>query len=226
MGDPKKTHRHFDTPAKPWDRKRLVKEKVLVEKYGLKNKRELWKAETTLRRKRENARKLLALPLEKRLKRTQELLASMGKMGLLSKNATLDDVLSLNVETLLERRLQTTVWRKGLAATPKQARQFIVHGHIAVNNKKVDKPSYLLKEGEENKVSYHKKEMMFEEKKRKTKAEKKLEFEETLKKAEGEVPLAEEVVAGTEDEKIELDVEVEEDQENPEKETKGEEDVQ
>jgi len=225
MGDPKKTHRHFDTPAKPWDSKRLGKEKVLVEKYGLKNKRELWKAETTLRRKRENARKLLALPLEKRLKRTQELLASMSKMGLLSKNATLDDVLSLNVETLLERRLQTAVWRKGLAATPKQARQFIVHGHIAINNKKVDRPSYLLKEGEENKIAYHKKEMMFEEKKRKTKAEKKLEFEETLKNAEPEAPLADET-AVTEDEKLELDVEVEENNENPEGETKEEEDVQ
>ena len=209
MGDPKKPRRKYDTPAKPWDKKRLGEEKVLKATYGLKNKRELWRAKTILRGKRENARKLLALPLEKRLKRQEDLLSSLHRMGLLSEKASLDDVLSLTIESLLERRLQTIVWRKGLAATPTQARQFVVHGHIAIDSKKVDRPSYRVKNGEEDKISYHKKEMVFEEKKGKTKAEKKKDFEEIAEDLEkpAEKKFAE---TAPKEEKLELDVEVEE----------------
>ena len=163
------------------------------ERYALKNKRELWRIETILRRKRKNARNLLALPLEERLKREKELLGSLNKLGLLSREATLDNVLSLTSDSLLERRLQTLVWRKGLATTPKQARQFIVHGHISVNGKKLDRPSYLVKKDEEGKIAYHKKELFFDEKKKvKTKEEKKKEFEEVAKKMEEALPKTEE----------------------------------
>lgn len=192
MGDPKKTHKHYDTPAKPWNKTRLDEERIIKERYALKNKRELWSAETILRRKRKNARKLLALPLEERLKREKELLGSLNKLGLLSREAILDDVLSLTSDNLLERRLQTIVWRQGLAATPKQARQFIVHGHISVNGKKLDRPSYLVKQGEEGTINYHKKELFFDEKKKvKTQAEKKIEFEEVAKKMEEALPKTE-----------------------------------
>ncbi len=189
MGDPKKTHKHYDTPAKPWNKTRLDEERIIKERYSLKNKRELWKAETTLRRKRKNARNLLALPLEERLKREKELLGSLHTLGLLSREATLDDVLSLTSDSLLERRLQTIVWRKGLAATPKQARQFIVHGHISVNGKKLDRPSYLVKKDEDGTIAYHKNELFFDEKKKvKTKEEKKADFEDVAKKMEEAIP--------------------------------------
>ena len=155
MGDPKRTKKHYETPRKPHDKKRLDAEKLVVKKYGLKAKRELWKFETILRKKRENARKLLALPLEERLKREQELLQSLAKIGMLSGEVTLDDVLTLSTENLLERRLQTIVLRKGLANTVDQARQFVVHGHIAVNGGKVDAPSYLVTVEDEDKVSYY-----------------------------------------------------------------------
>ena len=189
MGDPKKTHKHYDTPAKPWDKSRLDEERVIKEQYALKNKRELWMAETTLRQKRKNARKLLALPLEERLKREKELLGSLHNLGLLSKGAILDDVLSLTSDSLLERRLQTIVWRKGLASTPKQARQFIVHGHISVKGRKLDRPSYLVKKDEEGTIAYHKKELFFDEKKKvKTKEEKKEAFESVAEKMKEALP--------------------------------------
>lgn len=176
MGDPKKTKKKYIRPRKPWDKKRLDEERKLKEIYGLKNKKELWVIERTLKNKRQNARKLLALELDKRLKREKELLDSLRKIGLVKGNATLDDVLGLRIEEFLERRLETIVWRKGLANTSKQARQFIVHGHIAINGKKVSTPSYMVKTDEENKIAYYKKELKLTQEK-KDKKEVKEEFD-------------------------------------------------
>ena len=50
--------------------------------------------------------------------------------------------------TLLERRLDNVVFRLGLAATRRGARQLVKHGHFTVNGKRVNIPSYLVKEGE------------------------------------------------------------------------------
>ena len=187
MGDPKKTKKHYESPRKPWDKGRLEREKALKNTYGFKNKKELWRTETMLRKKRINARKLLALPLEERKKREKELLDSLERIGLLTGNATLDDVLSLTVESLLERRLQTMVWRKGLANTPKQARQFITHGHIAVSDAKVDAPGYLVTKNDEDGIEYFGEEMYLGEKvkPKATADEKKKMFEEAAGKEAG-----------------------------------------
>lgn len=155
MGDPRKTRKHFKRPLKIWSKANLEKEKALKVGYGLKNKRELWKTETLLRKKRHNARSLLALPLEKRIQREKELLGSLSRMGVLSGKALLDDVLTLGVESFLERRLQTMVWRKGLANTAGQSRQFVVHGHIAIDGKRVTAPSYLVSAEEDGKIGYY-----------------------------------------------------------------------
>jgi small subunit ribosomal protein S4 len=169
MGDPAKKRKQFQRPRKSFQRERIEKERELKETYGLKNKKELYRAETIVRAKRATARKLLALGLENRLKREKELLESLKKIGLLTATATLDDVLLLTPEALLERRLQTIVWRKGFANTEKQARQFIVHGHIAINGKKVDRPSYIVNAEEESKINWYGEEIMFEQKKRSNK---------------------------------------------------------
>jgi small subunit ribosomal protein S4 len=100
---------------------------------------------------------------------------------LLDEKATLDDVLTLNVRELSERRLQTLVYRKGLANTQKQARQFIVHGHIGLNGRKITIPGYIVKKGEEEKVSYYGKQIVLAQKKTKEQAKK--EFEEIDKEA-------------------------------------------
>ncbi len=155
MGDPRKTRKQFKRPLKIWNTASLAREKVLKETFGLKNKREIWKTETILRKKRHSARSLLALPLEERLKREKELIGSLSRIGILSENAGLDDVLTLTVESFFERRLQTIVLRKGLANTATQARQFITHGHIAIDGKRVTAPSYIVTAKDEGKIGYY-----------------------------------------------------------------------
>jgi small subunit ribosomal protein S4 len=154
MGDPKKPRKKFSRPRTPWRADLLAQELYLVGTYGLRNKRELWKAQTLLSKIRKQARTLLAAPPEIRAKREATLLTSLANKNLVSKDATLDDVLSLTVENILGRRLQTLVWKKGLASAPYQARQLITHRHIVIGDKIVTKPSYLVSADEEPKVGF------------------------------------------------------------------------
>lgn len=160
MGDPVRRTKTYSRPRKPWDRTRLEAEKKLKKTYGLKTKRELWKTEAVLRKKRQSARKLLALPPERAQKQEKELVKSLHRIGILREDAVLDDVLGLENPEFLERRLQTIVLRKGLATTAKQARQLIVHGHIGVNGKKVTAPSYLVRTNDA--VAYYGKPVMLQ----------------------------------------------------------------
>jgi small subunit ribosomal protein S4 len=169
MGDPKKRRKAYSTPRKAFQKQRIEKERELKKTYGLKNKRELFRAETIIRKKRATARSLLALDMEERIRREKQLLESLKVMGILTGNPTLEDVLTLTPESILERRLQTIVWRKGMANTQGQARQFIVHGHIAIDGMRVDKPSYLVEADEEPKVDWFKDEIQFEMPKKKFK---------------------------------------------------------
>ncbi|MEB3774668.1 MAG: 30S ribosomal protein S4 [Desulfurococcales archaeon] len=154
MGDPKKPRKKWEGPKHPWIKERLQREIELVGRYGLKNKREVWKAETLARRLRHQARSLLALPEEVRAKAARSLLDRLYKMGLVEKNASLDDVLGLTASNILERRLQTVVYKKGLARTIYQARQLIVHGHIAIGGRRVTSPGYLVSRDEETLIDY------------------------------------------------------------------------
>jgi small subunit ribosomal protein S4 len=159
MGDPKFSRRKYDTPAHPWEGDRIKEENELLMKYGLKNKRELWRAKSYVRALRAQSRDLQARiragdPQAKI--ETDQLLARCAKLSLLpQEGATLNDVLILSTEAILARRLQTIVYRKGLAYTPKQARQLIVHGHAAVGTRKVTIPGYIVKRGEEEQIQYH-----------------------------------------------------------------------
>lgn len=162
MGDPKFARKKYGTPKKPWDKKLLENEKALRTTYGLRNKREIRSMEALVRGKRRNAKHVLAIPLEKRAAKEKELLDSLIRMGVMRGKPSLQDVLSLNLESFLERRLQTIVWRKNLANSPKMARQFITHGHIAVNGTKVTVPSYFVTKEEEATVSYHGKPMILQ----------------------------------------------------------------
>ncbi len=158
MGDPKFSRRKYDTPSHPWQGTRIKEENELIKKYGLKNKRELWKVQSELRNYRRQGRNLLArlrLGEEQAQKERIGLLKKLAKLGVLPEDATLDDVLALDVERMLERRLQTLVYLKGLAYTPKQARQLIVHGHTVVNERKVTVPGYLVKKLEEATIAYN-----------------------------------------------------------------------
>lgn len=153
LGDIKRQRKKYRSPRKPWDEQLLEYELRLVGEYGLKNKRELRRMEEVLRRIRSTARSLFVLPLEERTERTRELVSRLAKLGVLPETAGLDDVLKLTVRDLLERRLQTIVYRKGLAKSIHQARQLIVHGHIVIGDRVIRKPGKLLTPGEEEKVS-------------------------------------------------------------------------
>lgn len=154
MGDPKKQRKKYETPKKPWDAQRLQLELRYMGEYGLRNKRELWKYRTQLSRIRAIARSLLAKPLEVRVKEEKALLGKLRRIGLLSESATLEDVLDLTIDDILNRRLQTIVYKLGLAKTIYQARQLITHGHITVGDRVVRVPSYLIKAGEEKSITY------------------------------------------------------------------------
>lgn len=150
MGDPKRPRKQYETPRHPWKANRLAEELQLLGEYGLRNKRELWRAETILRKIRAHARTLFALSSEKRASEEHSLIQKLYRMGLLNEDATADDVLRLTVRDVLERRLQTMVYRLGLAKTIHQARQLIFHGHVYIGDRKVRSPSYHVMRGEEN----------------------------------------------------------------------------
>ena len=61
MGHPRKARKKYDTPPHPWNADRIKEENKLLQKYGLKNKKEIWKAETTVKRYRRDARHLLGM---------------------------------------------------------------------------------------------------------------------------------------------------------------------
>jgi small subunit ribosomal protein S4 len=146
----KRQRKKYERPRKPWDKERILKEKELLKTFGLRRKKEIWIAEALLRKYRRMARELAARKDEEKEK---VLIKKLIKMGLLQEGAGLDDVLSLTPENILERRLQTVVFKKELASTPKQARQFIVHGKVVLNNRKMTYPSYLVTKEEEDKIS-------------------------------------------------------------------------
>jgi len=160
MGYPGKNHKSYQTPKRPFEKTRIEEETRLVIEYGLRNKREVWKAQSILRKYRKGARELLAIQsssTDTTIFETKkaELIASMQRLGLLGATADIDDVLSLKVQAQLERRLQSLVYRKGLARSPKQARQMVTHGHIAINGRRTSIPGYRVSRVEENQISYY-----------------------------------------------------------------------
>jgi small subunit ribosomal protein S4 len=159
MGDPKFSRRSYDTPSHPWQAERIKAEVEVVREFGLKNKTEVWKAQTILRNFRKQSRDLqarLRTGDAQAAKESEALLTKCARMGLLPvTGATLNDVLLLKEGNILARRLQTIVFDKGLSSTVKQARQLIIHGHIYLNGHKVTVPGYIVSRGEESSVEYN-----------------------------------------------------------------------
>lgn len=158
MGDPKFSRKTYDTPSHPWQGERIKAEVEVVRAFGLKNKIEVWKAETILRNLRKQSRDLQAR-LRSGDKQAQveadALLNKCGRLGYLPVGSNLNDILSLKDEDVLSRRLQTIVFEKGLASTIKQARQMITHGHIFMNGHRVTVPGYLVTRAEESSIEYN-----------------------------------------------------------------------
>jgi small subunit ribosomal protein S4 len=159
MGDPKFPRRSYNTPSHPWQGERIKAEQEIVRQYGLKNKTEVWKAQTILRNFRRQSRELQARVRtgEAQAKTEAEnLLAKCARMGMLPvTGATLNDILALTDVKIFERRLQTIVYRMGLTNSMKQARQMIVHGHIYMNGHRVTVPGHIVTRLEESSIEYN-----------------------------------------------------------------------
>ncbi len=152
MGQPKRLRKTYSRPKKPWDAARIGDESKVIERFGLKNKREIYRAQEQIRTFRQSARKLLSMTPEEAAKRKAELMNKLSKLGLLESTATLDDVLGLKEVDIMNRRLQTLVQHKGYARTAKQARQLIVHGKVLIDGKRNTSPSTLVSKEAEGKI--------------------------------------------------------------------------
>lgn len=158
MGHPKFSRKVWQGPKHPWQAERIKVERDLIYNFGLRNHREIWKATSKLRRWRSNAMRLIATAdsgTEHNAREKADLLASLVKRGMLTEGNTLDDILQLEVEHVLARRLQSQVYYKGLAASAKQARQLLIHGHIAIGDQVMTVPGYIISKEEESELRYN-----------------------------------------------------------------------
>ena len=155
MGDPRKPKKTYSRPRRMWTSDQLSAELYLVGTYGLRNKRELWNAQTEVARFRNQARALLSLSTEARHEKETQLLNYLNRLGLVNEGATLDDILNLKIEDLLERRLQNIIMRKIGSKSPYFSRQVVVHNHVSIGNRFVNLPGYLVKKNEEQQILVH-----------------------------------------------------------------------
>jgi len=157
MGQPKFSRPKYDSPAHPWKAARIEEEHAIQANHGLKNMKEIWKAKSALRRHRNQAMKLIGrvdMTVEHWQREKQDQLQSLYNKGLIGNDASIDDILSLTVEDILNRRLQAQVYYNGLAMSMKQARQLVTHGHISIGEQKVSIPSYPVSRVEEDEIRY------------------------------------------------------------------------
>merc|ERR1712031_30370 len=144
--------RNFDKtsnpPRRPFEKERLDTELKLIGQYGLKNKREIWRVRLAPAKIRATARTLLTKDDKDpvRIFEGQALLRRMIRYGILDEDKQrLDYVLSLKIEQFMERRLQTLVFKRGLAKSIHHARVLIRQKHIRVGRQIVDIPSFLVR---------------------------------------------------------------------------------
>ena len=134
----KKKYKH---PKRPWDSSRIEEERKILSEFGLKRKREIWRAEEIVRNFRRRARDLIAVHDEEKQKILME---KVSELGLLRKDQELKDILSLTSKDILSRRLQTIIYKKELANSINHARQKIAHGHVTIDGRRVKFPSFIV----------------------------------------------------------------------------------
>jgi len=143
----KRKHKTYSRPKRPFDKARIDEEVKIKEEFGLKNKREIWKADAKIKLIREKAKKLISASEEEK----SALFERLNKIGL--KVKSIGDVLSLDKKDYLRRRLQTVLVDKKMANTIKSARQLITHKKVLIEGNSINSPSYIVPVGLENKIS-------------------------------------------------------------------------
>ena len=147
----KRKHKRYSKPKRPFDKERIEEEGKIKKEFGLKNKKEIWKAEANIKSIREKAKSLISAEAGKQ----KALFDRLKKIGL--EVNSIADVLSLDKEDYLKRRLQTILVKKKFAPTIKSSRQLIVHKKVMINRNIIDSPSYIIPVGLEDKISLKKK---------------------------------------------------------------------
>lgn len=207
MGQIKKQKKKYDTPTHPWQAERLQEEAKYVRDYGFRNKKEIWKIIAKLKNYKAQVKKIIASKGSQQMQKEKEqLMTKLLKYGLLTKNSKIEDVLELSHRDLMDRRLQTVVYKKNLAKSINQSRQFIVHGHVLISNKKLTVPSYLVSLVEESKISLNSSLPITKEETKIEKKEVKEEKVEEVKKEnkiEEKIPTASELKNKQEETKVE-----------------------
>lgn len=146
----KRKHKTYSKPKRPFDKTRIDEEAILKKEFGLKNKREIWKADARIKSIREKAKRLISAKEEEQ----KALFEKLKKIGL--EVNSIADVLSLDKKDYLKRRLQTILVLKKIANTQRSARQLISHRKVLVDGKVVDSPSYIVPVKFENKIELKK----------------------------------------------------------------------
>ena len=154
MGDPKKQRKKYSKPSHPWQKERILEEKEMLKAYGLRRKNEIWKMNSILKNFSSQAKRLITEKTRQVELERNQLLKKLNTLGILDKNAKIADALSITLNGLMERRLQTLVYRKNLARSIKQARQFIIHKHVMIGDKTITVPSYLVSVEEESLIQF------------------------------------------------------------------------
>jgi len=143
----KRKHKTYSKPKRPFDKVRIEEEAEIKKEFGLKNKKEIWKADSQIKSIREKAKKLIPASHEEQ----QALFDRLKKIGL--NVDSIADVLSLDKKDYLGRRLQTILVKKKLTTTSKSARQLISHRKVLVGGRVVNSPSYIVPIELEDKIS-------------------------------------------------------------------------
>ena len=154
MGSTRKPKKQYSVPLQLWNKNRLEEERPLIKEFGLKNKKELWKTTTLLRKYARQAKFLIASRGKQAEIEKKQLINKLADLGVLNSESSLDDVLGLTVKDFLSRRLQTIVFKKNLSKSIDQSRQFITHRHVKVGNRMMTSPSYLVPLKTEDHVSF------------------------------------------------------------------------
>ena len=155
MGSPKKSRKQYRKPLVIWDENLIAEQKKILREYGLKNKMEIWRSEGLVKKARDQAKNLIATYTPQAEKEKVQLINKLVRLGFLKPGTKLNDILALSLKDILERRLQTMVFKRGYAKTVKQARQFIVHGHVSISEEKMNVPSFIVPVDLENKISFN-----------------------------------------------------------------------
>ncbi len=148
MGLARHQRKKYTSPNHPWQADRIAEEKDIIKEYGFTNKKQIWKMQSVLRNYRAQAREIVGLRGDRKDLALKTLIIKLIKLGLVEKDATADNVLNLQLRDLLERRLQTVVYKMGLSNSVNQSRQFILHKKVTVNGNVITSPSYLVNVGD------------------------------------------------------------------------------